>query len=239
MGSESEILHLELLPTRDTIPVSVIRSLKRKNWSLVVKPGGEVVLSVPFLMSVSKVQALLKKHEEWIRKRYKKLRQLTRIDLSQPWVEGQSFYYQGQELRLSFTRAFYSHVSIEGGVLRVAARDFKSSTIKKVVEDWLEENSYEMASLYLQKWAPRFFLKEVPLLKLRLLKSSWGQCRNDGRITLHKFLSRLHPEFFEYVLVHELCHLFHMNHGPGFKALLSQHIPHWKELKKKHEPVFY
>jgi predicted metal-dependent hydrolase len=221
------------------VPVIIKRSDKRKTWSLAVRPGGEVILSVPQSMPSYKVEELLKKYEEWIQKRYRKYSQLTRIDLSQRWSDGQDFYYQGKNLKLSFARSSFSFVSVDEERLKVSLPDFKTTTVKRVVEDWIEEDSFKMASLYLQKWTPRFALKQTPPLKLRLLRRSWGQCRSDGRITLHKFLARLHPEFFEYVLVHELCHLFHMNHGPGFKALLGSHLPHWKEIKKKHEPIFF
>lgn len=240
MGPEIELFQL---PSPDSgqlqIPITLKRSLKRKTWSLAVNPGGEVVLSVPFLYPQSKINELLKKHQPWIQKRFKKYSKVTRIDLSQPWTEGNSFYFRGQELKLKFSRAFYPSVSVVEDHLLVNAPDFKSSTIKKAVELWLEENTFQEAQQYLQKWAPRFSLGKIPPLKLRLLKRSWGQCRSDGRITLHSFLGRLHPEFFEYVVVHEMCHLFHMNHGPAFKALLTWHIPHWKEIKKKHEPIFY
>lgn len=235
--TESYLLNSSPDPTA-ALPITIKRSDKRRTWSLSVRPGGQVLLSVPTQMPQAKVDELLRKNEEWIRKKYRKYSTHTRIELSQRWVDGQDFYFQGQNLKLTLARAHFSSVLIDGEKLRVASRDFKASTIKRVVEDWVEEQSARMASLYLQKWAPRFELKEMPPLKLRLLRSSWGQCRTDGRITLHRFLGRLHPEFFEYVLVHELCHLFHMNHGPKFKALLSSHLPHWKDLKKKHEPIF-
>ena len=34
------------------------------------------------------------------------------------------------------------------------------------------------------------------------------------------------------VVVHELCHIREMNHGPRFYALLEQYLPDWKERKK-------
>lgn len=240
MGPETESLQLENLGNLGSpVPVLIKRSLKRKTWSLSVCPGGEVQLSVPFLMPQSKIEELLKKHAAWIERRYKKFSKLTRIDLSQAWTEGNAFYYQGQNLRLKFFRAHFPSVSVGEEELLVTVRDFKASTIKRTVEDWLEEKTFEAATRYLQKWAPRFSLNKIPPLKLRLLKRSWGQCRSDGRITLHSFLDRLHPEFFEYVVVHELCHLYHMNHGPAFKSLLSWHMPHWKDIKKMHEPVLF
>jgi len=33
------------------------------------------------------------------------------------------------------------------------------------------------------------------------------------------------PEIFEYVVVHELCHLRHRNHSPDFWRLVGEHLP--------------
>ena len=40
------------------------------------------------------------------------------------------------------------------------------------------------------------------------------------------------PQCLEYVVVHELCHFFVRNHGPGFKMLMDTHLPNWRESKK-------
>ncbi|MEE4250755.1 MAG: M48 family metallopeptidase [Alcanivoracaceae bacterium] len=35
------------------------------------------------------------------------------------------------------------------------------------------------------------------------------------------------------MVIHELCHLEHMNHGPGFQALMSQCLPDWRDRKRE------
>ncbi len=57
-----------------------------------------------------------------------------------------------------------------------------------------------------------------------------------GNINLNINLVRLPHELRDYVFLHELCHLRHMNHGPEFHALLESlcpgHLQLRKELKK-------
>jgi hypothetical protein len=38
----------------------------------------------------------------------------------------------------------------------------------------------------------------------------------------------------EYIIVHELAHLKHMNHAKGFKDEVASVLPDWKERKKTH-----
>jgi predicted metal-dependent hydrolase len=218
------------------LAVLLKRSQRRRTWSLTVKPGGEVTLAVPAKMPEEKIAALLSQHREWIHTRHTRLSRVPKIELSNRWCEGELFYFQGKNLQLAFERSHFPRIVLDEEKITVHSADFRATKIKRIVEDSLEEKTFHQAQVLMQKWSPRFNLPTPPPLKLRVLKRSWGQCRSDGRITLHKFLSRLHPDFFEYVLVHEFCHLFHMNHGPKFKGLLTDMLPHWKELKKMHEP---
>ncbi len=221
----------------DPLVVQLKKSLRRKTWSIALKPGGEIICSVPFKMTDEKILLLLQKHEEWIRKKLKRLKSYSSMKLTHRWQEGERVYFQGKELRLYLERSVYPSVCVSEENLIIRAANFQPTHIKRIFEDWLSVETHSKALMFLNKWTNRFGLANQPPLSFRTLKSCWGLCRSDGKITLHKHLSRMHPEFFEYVLVHEMCHLFHMNHSAAFKQLLESHLPHWKEIKKKHEPL--
>ena len=55
--------------------------------------------------------------------------------------------------------------------------------------------------------------------------SNWGSCSSLGNINLNLRLVTLPPDLADYVMLHELCHLRHMNHGPKFHALLESVCP--------------
>lgn len=63
--------------------------------------------------------------------------------------------------------------------------------------------------------------------------SNWGSCSSKGNINLNLNLMRLPQELRDYVILHELCHLRHMNHGPEFHALLESVCPGHRELSRK------
>lgn len=66
--------------------------------------------------------------------------------------------------------------------------------------------------------------------------SNWGSCSSKGNINLNINLMRLPTELSDYVMLHELCHLKFLNHGPEFHALLESvcpgHREYGRELKK-------
>ena len=72
-----------------------------------------------------------------------------------------------------------------------------------------------------------------PSLKLRALKSQWGNCHwAQGYITLNTALARCPEELRDYVALHELVHFLHHGHGPGFYARMDALMPDWRQRRK-------
>ncbi|MCP2936880.1 M48 family metallopeptidase, partial [Salmonella enterica subsp. enterica serovar Typhimurium] len=68
----------------------------------------------------------------------------------------------------------------------------------------------------LGRWLPRYVagLPRAPRrIQFKVLSSLWGSLSPDGAVSLDLALVLGRPGAFEYVLVHELCHLIHHNHS--------------------------
>ncbi len=63
-------------------------------------------------------------------------------------------------------------------------------------------------------------------------KSRWGCCDSDGNIRLNYALAMLTKDELTYVIVHELCHLFYMDHSPRFHELLDRWYPDHRQAQK-------
>lgn len=63
--------------------------------------------------------------------------------------------------------------------------------------------------------------------------SNWGSCSSLGNINLNLRLVTLPQELQDYVMLHELCHLKYLNHGPEFHALLESVCPGHRELARR------
>ena len=63
------------------------------------------------------------------------------------------------------------------------------------------------------------------------MKDKWGSCSTSGEVTLAEDLAQTDRRFQDYVIVHELLHLRVRTHGKLFKALMSAHVPEWRELE--------
>lgn len=58
--------------------------------------------------------------------------------------------------------------------------------------------------------------------------SRWGSCSSKGNLNFNCVLMCVPSDVRDYVVVHELCHLKHMNHSPLFWCEVKRIIPNYK-----------
>ncbi len=67
-------------------------------------------------------------------------------------------------------------------------------------------------------------------IRIQKMTNKWGTCSSAGTITLADDLVDKDSKFQDFVIVHELLHLKIPTHNKLFKALMSAHVPYWREL---------
>jgi len=74
---------------------------------------------------------------------------------------------------------------------------------------------------------------ELSNIRIKNLRSKWGSCSSKKNINLNWRLIFLAPFVVDYVIIHELCHLTHMNHSSEFWNLVSQFCPTYVLAEEK------
>lgn len=103
----------------------------------------------------------------------------------------------------------------------------------------LEARYKEAAKQYIPNRVA-FYLTNTELLSacsyeritIRNQKTRWGSCSSHGTLSFNWRLMLAPPGILDYVVVHELCHLLHMNHSPAFWDCVGSILPDYKVRRK-------
>lgn len=84
-------------------------------------------------------------------------------------------------------------------------------------------------------WAKHLAL-QPRAVRLQPMTRKWGSCSGAGIVTFAADLAARSERFQDAVIVHELLHLRVRNHGKLFRALMSAHVPNWRDSGPERRP---
>ncbi len=69
-------------------------------------------------------------------------------------------------------------------------------------------------------------------IKIDKICNRWGSCNTKKEITYNYLIVTLPVELIDYIVVHELCHIYHMNHDRSFWRKIGSVMPDYKKRMK-------
>jgi len=82
------------------------------------------------------------------------------------------------------------------------------------------------------KFFNSFYQFQFGRISIRNQTSLWGSCTRAGNLQFNYKLMYLPKRSFDYIVVHELCHLREHNHSEKFWKLVARMIPDYKAIRK-------
>lgn len=93
-----------------------------------------------------------------------------------------------------------------------------------------KEAAYTLATEKVEYWN-QHYQYSFGKIAVKRLKSRWGSCSSNGNLSFNYKILFLPEVLQDYLVVHELCHLWEMNHSERFWRLVGQTIPNYRELR--------
>ncbi len=226
---------------------------KRRSIGMVVGAEG-LSVRAPRWVTLNDVEEALQERAQWIVKHLKDYQsqaeqaQATRI----VWRDGTTVNYLGEPLVVvlndSITGAALEAANDISGdeaadspqtttnavarrILRVGLRhDATPDAIRDTVHAWLQREARRLFEARCQHYAGKLGVT-VKRLSLSAARTRWGSAGSDGSVRLNWRLIHYGLPCIDYVVVHELSHLRHMNHSPAFWRVVASAMPDYECAK--------
>lgn len=209
---------------------------RRKTVGISVYPDGKVAVRAPAVMSESQVLAAVQKRASWIEKH---LHSMPPPRPCARFVDGEQHLYLGEKYRLKVSHGMPEEAVLRDGFLHItAASDARAAT---VLHNWYVGRALvcfpEIVDDCWQRYGFCNWGKPKPRITIRRMKTRWGSMSSRGAMSLNLALIKTPRRCIEYVVVHELCHMRHANHGKEFYALQTRYLPDWRARKHELETI--
>ena len=219
-----------------TINYEVRRSKRRRKTVEITVDGGGVQVAAPVSTPKSQLRSIVRKRAPWILKHASESMLET---APKRFVSGETLPYLGRNvLMIVKSKDVPSpHVRFDHWRFRIAVPnalsvDERYEAIRRAVVGWYRYRAAERLPTVVERWWPALGRGEKSKVLIRDQRQRWGSCAPDGALRFNWRAMMLKPAFIEYVVVHELAHLTHMNHSPSFWGLVSTVMPDAQQRRR-------
>ncbi len=255
MPARTIVQHGQVALQGNRVRFKLVRVARRKNVHVLVDDDGRLSVRAPWRFSMDLALEAIDEHRCWVEK---SLRSAAASRRQRPrLVAGSELPLLDERLTLAVLvkaqlallpePALHSpelkHASEtlerrKGVVYRhrdrlcVELRTLGAGVMRELLEAWFRKQAVERLPQRLYQFAGMLGVNPVRV-QIRAQKSRWGSCSSTGDISLNWRLVLLPLELADYVLVHELCHLKHMDHSRDFWRLVASLIPDYRNRRER------
>ncbi|AZN38358.1 M48 family metallopeptidase [Paenibacillus albus] len=181
--------------------------------SIQIEPNGFVTVKAPNGAGEEGIAQAVRKHGKQITAKLDALEQARELMQLKEYQEEGKFLHLGRYYKL---HELIDTVGLGEEELRLGLRKFYFASCKKVIQQRIQGYQKQL------KAAP----KSVEIVDS---STKWGSCSSKKQLTFNYRLAMAPVEVIDYVIIHELCHLTHMNHDRSFWRLVGSIMPDYKE----------
>lgn len=223
---QRDTLRIRLDDGRD-VDVVRVRDPRARRIRLSVSERG-ARLTLPMRASLVAGDAFLQEHRGWLATQlaeHGSALPLRRESTTQLPLRGVACPVHWEPGRFSHAR-----LREDGTVVFAAPEQAGPAALRRALREFYEAQ----ARADIARWMPAYLagLPRTPSrVRLKVMSSQWGSLAPDGTLTLDLALLLGAPSAFEYVLVHELCHLIHADHSRAFWREVEARCPEWRDAR--------
>ncbi|QGU00341.1 hypothetical protein SYNTR_1747 [Candidatus Syntrophocurvum alkaliphilum] len=207
---------------------------KRKTMAITVEAPDKVTAIVPVGMKEETIKKKVMTKADWIVKKLYEFKNVKHIPLKKEFVNGESFMYMGRNYSLQIElddSLQVPEVKLFRGKFIISTPTKDEEALKNAMEKWYREKAKEKINERVEYYQYKIGKKPAKVT-VKEQKKRWGSCSSKGNINLNWKLIMAPSPVIDYIVVHEMAHLVHLNHSKEFWNLVESILPDYKERRK-------
>lgn len=193
----------------------------KKNISIKLDYNGEAIVYAPIDISIGYIEDLLVKKQKWIIDNYNKI-----INDN----TSNKIMFLGKEFFLKIENSNFEKIEIKEEVITIKTKNTNSDNVKLTLSNWFREQANSIIIKRAIELSNECSLCPSKIL-IRNQKTRWGSCNTKREIRLNWRLILTPHYVMDYIIIHELSHLKHMNHSSDFWKLVESYNKDYKKAE--------
>ena len=203
---------------------------KIKNFIIRIYPDLTIAISVPLHASSKDIENFIQNKKEWIETTLKKIEMAKE---NKENLKENIIRILGKKIEKKIIESDLERIRLTDTSIYIYSKDIDNTKIEKKILEWKVEKLKVILDEYLTKYT-KLLNKNINYYQIKKLSSAWGiYHKRENYISFNFDLIEKDIECIEYVVLHELCHIFYMNHQKDFWALVEKYMPDYKARRKK------
>ena len=209
-------------------------SKRAKHIRINLSINGDLTVTVPHRVAVSKAHRFINSKLPWIEKHLSK--NSTKLVARVPKKLDLELLKESWIIEMKSTDSIDLQLRVrENNKLIITGKIEDIESVKKLINQWCRIKCRNVFTEMMESLAQEhgFHFKR---LSFRSQKTLWGSCSGNKNISLNSKLLFMPERIVKYVMIHELCHTVEMNHSSRFWTLVEECDPdfriHRVQLKK-------
>lgn len=212
-----------------------VKFRNRKTMSILIEPPKDITVMAPIDAKEEEIKAVVKSKGAWIVQKLFEFRNIESKIVNREFVNGESFMYLGRNYSLQIhvdeTLQNNSSVKLFRGKFHVYVKEKNDELIKDAMEAWYREKTEEQVKKRI-KYYQKFFNKKPSAIKVKEQKKRWASCTSNNELLFNWRCVMAKSTALDYIVVHEMCHMYYMNHSQEFWDLVASIISDYETRKE-------
>ena len=215
-----------MINSHDGIEYSLVRS-DRKTLSIYVEPNGSVLVRAPDSASIERINEILEKKRLWIYRSLVEFQELNHTKVTRKIANGEGFLFLGKSYRLKIDSNLERPFSLNQGYFLLD--ESRELDAKRLFIDFYKEQGKEFLPKRVEYYREKMGVNPNKIV-IRELKNRWASISKTS-LNFHWKIMMAPISIIDYVIVHELAHYIHPDHGSEFWELVESVMPNYIEKK--------